>query len=189
MKKFLIAAFMLLSSVAHANGLEPLSRANLYLTGVVSDDMAQYITRQIRTLNEGGVQEIVLHITSPGGSVLAGLQIYDAMQESQAIIHTSCEGYCMSMAAVLLCAGNIRDAGDSSIIMFHGLSTMAGGKVAEIEQQLEFAKKLQLIMDKHISKHSGLSLFEVRKMEAYDHFMTAQEAKELNLIDFIRPTF
>ena len=159
---------------------------DVYIKGVIDQRMAFDIERRLNDLNASSNAEIVVHITSPGGSVYAGLEILDAMLEGASPIHTVCEGYCMSMAATLLASGDVRESTENASIMFHQLSTKTQGKIDEIKADLVDADRLQLLMDKQISVRSGMTINDVKKMESYDHFMSPEEAKKLNLIDKIR---
>jgi ATP-dependent Clp protease protease subunit len=107
------------------------------------------------------------------------------MAESKSPIRTSCEGYCMSMAAYLLSYGNVRQAGAHSTIMFHEVGATAEGKVHEIVNELAEMQRLQNIMNTLIKHRSGMTMADCKKMEAYDHFMSPEEAKSLGLIDVI----
>lgn len=159
---------------------------DIYLRGEISDSTAVSIGEQIRSLNDRGVNEIVLHITSPGGSVYAGLQIYDYMRLSHAPVRTSCEGYCMSMGAYLLSWGNVRQSDEHATIMFHQVGSSEQGKINELVRALAETKRLQDVMNDITREHSGMSTNALNEMESYDNFMSAKQAKELNLIDVIK---
>jgi ATP-dependent Clp protease protease subunit len=197
MKNFLIGLFIILSIIGGAvlsASAQPLSlsqsaqpKREILILGGINDAAAFSVVNQIRLLNAQGDSEITIRITSPGGSVYSGLQIYDAMKESNAPIKTVCEGYCMSMAAILLAAGDTREVGQNTTIMLHGISMGSdGGKLTEVENNLAEGQRLQEIIDNILSKHSHLSVEEVVDMESYDHYMSPVEAKELGLIDTIR---
>lgn len=159
---------------------------DVYVNGTIDDNMAADINYQLELLNKENSDDITMHITSGGGGVYPGLRIYDNMMESESKINTVCEGYCMSMAAVLLVAGSHREASENTAIMLHEVSFGASGKLTEVENEVKEAKRLQAEMNTIIMRHSGLTLDQVKKMEAYDHFMSSQEAKELGLVDSVR---
>lgn len=159
---------------------------DIYLRGEISDSTAVSIGEQIRSLNDRGVNEIVLHITSPGGSVYAGLQIYDYMRLSHAPVRTSCEGYCMSMGAYLLSWGSVRQSDENATIMFHQVGSSEQGKLNELVRAVAETKRLQDVMNDITREHSGMSTNALNEMESYDNFMSAKQAKELNLIDVIK---
>ena len=184
MLKYIILATMLFTATpSYAQVSQP---REIFIRGEITEPMAFQIYAAMRIFNAEGRGEIVIHITSPGGSVYPGLQIYDIIAESESPTRTICEGYCMSMAAVLLEAGTVRESSASAILMFHGISTSAKGKIPEIMAEVAEAQMLEDVMNAHISERSGMSLRAVEKMKLYDHFMTAKEAKGLGLIDVIR---
>jgi ATP-dependent Clp protease protease subunit len=159
---------------------------HVYLRGDFNDQMAAYVVDGITQLNAEGVDEIVLHITSPGGNVYSGLQIYDAMRLSKAPVDTMCEGYCMSMGAYLLSWGVVRSAAEHATIMFHQVSSNAQGKIRDIEADLVETKRLQQMMNDITREHSGMSEEDLEKVESFDNFMSPFKAKKLNLIDEVR---
>lgn len=180
---FLFIIFCVFSQSPKSQELLP--PKEIFLRGEVSMPAAFHIADQINVYNSLGAGDITIYITSPGGDVYAGLVIYDAMMQSRAKIKTVCQGYCMSMAAVILASGDVREAEPSSTIMFHQLSTGVQGKVDDMEAVIQEARRLQSVIDRHLHDHSGLSLDSVRKMESYDHFMSPEEAKSLNLVDVV----
>ena len=159
---------------------------DVYIFGHIDDLMADTVSNKLRMLNELSNEEIVLHIKSFGGSVYAGLQIYDAMMESKAKIKTVCEGYCMSMAAILLAVGDTREASKNTTIMFHEVGFGAQGKLTEVKQQVGEAERLQDVIDLAIQERTGLSIADIKALESYDNYISAQQAKEMNIIDTIK---
>ena len=158
---------------------------DIYLHGEVTEALALGIGAAIQDLNEQGSQEITIHITSPGGSVYGGLQIYDYMKQSKAPIKTVCEGYCVSMAAFILSWGTTRSAMAHSTIMFHQVSTKTEGSLAEIINELSETSRLQAICNTITQEHSHLSLDAITKLEDHDNYMSPTQAKSLGLIDSI----
>lgn len=185
MRNLILAAVLLTSVPAHAQSIPGLPR-DVYIRGVIDERMALTVGDQIAGLNRLSPEVITIHITSPGGSVYSGLQIYDYMEESVAPIVTVCEGYCMSMAAFLLASGDLRESQASASIMFHQISTEAKGKIDDILLDLADAQRLQSMMDERLHDHTGLSIAAIRKMESYDHYFSPKEAKAANIIDAIR---
>lgn len=159
---------------------------DVYIRGEITDNTAMFVGEQIKSLNNNGVNEIVLHITSPGGSVYAGLQIYDYMRLSHAQIRTSCEGYCMSMGAYLLSWGTIRQSDEHATIMLHQVGSSFQGKLNEITNDLNETRRLQSVLNNITKEHSGISIQNLNEIEAFDNFMTPKQAKELNLIDAVK---
>lgn len=182
MRKLLGLIFIVLSLPAYAQTIE--SR-DIYLNGAIDDELAATVTQQIRTLNSQSHEEITLHITSYGGSVYSGLQIYDAIQASQSPIKTICEGYCMSMGAIILQAGYTRESQPNATILVHGVSMGAKGKIQECENELSEGKRLQALIDSILIFHTHKNAQEVQALEAYDHYMSPNEALSAGLIDRI----
>lgn len=158
----------------------------IYLLGPIDDGVALGIINDLKKLNIESADDIILYITSPGGSVYSGLAIYDAMQASEAKINTVCIAYCMSMGALILAAGDTREATERTTIMVHQLSGGAQGRLAEMVNEIAEAKRLQDIMNKILSEKTGLSIKQVIDMSSFDHYMTAEQAKEYGLIDIVR---
>lgn len=193
--KYIVVAYLTLMVIgviasfennkAHSQTLKPFISKDIYLHGEISDEMALGVGGAIKQLNAEGVDEIIMHITSPGGEVYAGLQIYDYMHQSKAKIRTICEGYCMSMAAYLLTLGDTRQASAHSTIMFHQVSTEIKGKLYELSVELCETQRLQNTINELVKSRSGMSINDLNAMEKYDHYMTPQEVKNLNLIDNI----
>ncbi len=173
------------STVVKSESLQPPILRDIYLRGPIDMPMAFFIGKQIEMYNLEGNREITIHITSPGGEVYAGLQIYDYMVESKAPIRTSCEGMCMSMAAYLLSSGTTRQSSAHATIMFHQVGAATQGKINEMLGDIKEAQRLQNTLNDILSKRSGLSVEQLNKLEDHDNFMSPEEAKRLNLIDNI----
>lgn len=156
---------------------------DIYMYGQIDDEMAANVTQALRDADDG--REIKLHIVSPGGSVYSGLYIVDTMRSLKSPVRTVCESYCMSMAALILSQGTIREALPNATILTHALSARCEGKLAEVINCAREAVRLQGIMDAMFMKATGRPLEQVQQMEAYDHFMSAEEAKEWGLIDSV----
>jgi ATP-dependent Clp protease protease subunit len=163
----------------------PTLHRDIYLRGEINEAMAFKIREEIAELNEQGTEEITLHITSPGGEVYAGIQIYDYMMESKSPIRTSCEGMCMSMAAYLLASGTTRQSSAHASIMFHQVSSESKGHINEMLADIAETQRLQNTLNEMVGKRSGLTGEQLNKLEDHDNFISPQEAKSLNLIDTI----
>lgn len=170
-----------------ANAAQYLSLAphDIFMYGQIDDDLAMRVTQAMREADDG--REITLHIISPGGSVYSGLFIIDTMRGLKSPVRTVCASYCMSMAALILSQGSIREALPNATILTHTLSTQCAGKLAEVINCVREGIRLQGIMDSMFMKATSRPLDEVQEMEAFDHYMGAQEAKEWRLIDVITP--
>jgi ATP-dependent Clp protease, protease subunit len=160
----------------------------VFLQGQVDDDSAGLIIAQLRYLMaEDPKKDIHLYVNSPGGSVTAGMGIYDMMQGVSCDVATYCIGQAASMGALLLTAGakNKRFALPNARIMIH--QPLAGLRGTSTEFQI-YAKEY-LRMKKHLNdilvRHTGKTLEQVEKDTDRDNFMEAKEAREYGLVDHV----
>ena len=159
---------------------------NVFISGEVNDEMANAVCAQLLFLqSQDPKKDISVYINSPGGSVTAGLAIYDTMQFVKCPIATYCIGQAASMGAVLLTAGTKgkRHALPNSRIMIHQPWGGAEGKASDIEITAREILRLKEILNGILAKHSGKTVEGVEKDTDRDHFMSAEEAKEWGLID------
>ena len=160
----------------------------IWLEGEVRDDNSNRIVKQLQVLSaEDPEKDITLYINSPGGSVSAGMAIYDAMMLVPNDVATVAMGLAASMGQFLLCAGakGKRSATPNTRVMMHQPLGGIGGSASDIkiqaEQMLQLKKKLaQLIAD-----HSGQSLERIEADSDRDRWFTAEEAAGYGLIDFV----
>jgi ATP-dependent Clp protease protease subunit len=163
----------------------------VFLGSQVNDAVANSIVAQLLFLqSEDPEADIHLYINSPGGSVTAGLAIYDTMQYISCDVATYCIGQCASMGAVLLTAGAAgkRFALPNSRVMIH---QPLAGMEGTAEEILIHAKEFRLIKEKLngiLCKHAGRSLDEIERDTDRDNFMSAEEAKKYGLIDQVVET-
>lgn len=159
----------------------------VYINGEIGDGLAQQVVSQLKSLDKNSHEPIEIIITSYGGSVYSGLQILDEMAAIKSPIKTVCEGYCMSMAAVLLSAGTKgqRFAMPLSTILLHQVAGGMQGKLADMQNDLNEAKRLQDLMTSILKQHTGLDDVKLAQVMDHDNFMTPETAKSLNLIDGI----
>ena len=161
----------------------------IFLGTPVNDDVANIIIAQMLFLQaDNPERDIHLYINSPGGSVSAGLAIYDTMQFLKAPVETICMGMAASMGAFLLAAGTKgkRIALPHSRIMIHQPSQSGGGGTAsDIEIQAKEIIYLRSKLNELMAKHTGQSVEQVEKDTDRDRFMSAEEAKEYGLIDTV----
>jgi ATP-dependent Clp protease protease subunit len=160
----------------------------VFLGGGVNDDVANVISAQLLFLEaENPEQEINLYINSPGGSVTAGLAIYDTMQFIKPSISTLCVGQAASMAAVLLAAGSKgrRYALPHSRVMIHQLSGAFEGQASDIELHAREALRLREALNNILAQHTGQTVRRIEKDTERDSFMSAQQAVEYGLVDEI----
>ncbi len=158
----------------------------IFLGDEVNDYTGNQIIAQMLFLQmDDPKRDIHFYINSPGGSITAGLAIYDTMQFLTCDVNTYCIGMAASMGAVLLCAGTKgkRYALPNSDIMIHQASGGARGTAADVERTVEFLYKLNRRVKKIIAHHTGQPQEKVDRDCDRDYFMTAQEAKDYGLVD------
>ena len=158
----------------------------VFISGEVHDDMANAIVAQLLFLqSQDPKKQINVYINSPGGSVTAGLAIYDTMQFVKCPIATYCIGQAASMGAVLLTAGTkgLRHALPNARIMIHQPSGGAEGKATDIEITAKEILRLKEVLNGILAKHSGKKMADVVNDTERDYFMSAEEAKAWGLID------
>ena len=158
----------------------------VFISGEVNDEMANAIVAQLLFLqSQDPKKQINVYVNSPGGSVTAGLAIYDTMQFVSCPIATYCIGQAASMGAVLLTAGTagLRHALPNARIMIHQPWGGAEGKASDIEITAREILRLKEKLNEILAKHSGKKMEDVVKDTDRDHFMSAEEAKEWGLID------
>jgi ATP-dependent Clp protease protease subunit len=158
----------------------------IFLGTPVNDDVANMIIAQLLFLEaDNPGRDIHLYINSPGGSVSAGLAIYDTMQFLKSPVNTICMGLAASMGAFLLTAGakGKRSALPNSRIMIHQPSGGAQGTAADIEIQAKEIIYLRSRMNELMAKHTGRPLEQIERDVDRDRFMSAAEAVQYGLID------
>lgn len=166
----------------------------VFLGHEISDDIANLVIAQMLHLeSEDPEKDINLYINSPGGSVTAGLAIYDTMQYIRCDVSTICIGQCASMAAVLLAAGAAgkRFALPNSRVLIHQPWGGTQGQVTDIEIQAREMLRLREALDNIMAKHTGQPVDKIHTDTERDNIMIAAEAKEYGLVDEImesRPT-
>src|SRR5208283_1337983 len=158
----------------------------VFVGGQINDDVANVVTAQLLFLeSEDPEKEINMYINSPGGSVTAGLAMYDTMQFIKPPVSTLCVGQAASMGAVLLAAGakGRRYALPHSRILIHQLSGGFEGQAADIEIQAREALRLKEILNDVLARHTGKTMKQIEKDTDRDNFMSAAQAVEYGLID------
>ena len=160
----------------------------LFLGTPVDDNVANIIIAQLLFLQMSDPKkDIHLYINSPGGSVSAGLAIYDTMQYLTCDVNTYCVGQAASMGAVLLCAGTKgkRFALPNSNIMIHQVLGGAEGQASDVEIRVKHMLKLKQTLNGILAKHTGQSIEQVEKDCDRDNFMTAEQAQKYGLVDLV----
>jgi ATP-dependent Clp protease protease subunit len=158
----------------------------IFLVGPVNDQTANLVVAQLLFLeSENPDKDISLYINSPGGSVSAGLSIFDTMQFIKPDVSTLCMGMAASMGAFLLAAGakGKRNALPNSRIMIHQPSGGAQGQATDIEIQAREILKLRESLNNILAERTGQSLDKIKADSERDFFMSAAEAQTYGLID------
>jgi ATP-dependent Clp protease, protease subunit len=158
----------------------------IFLGGQVSDALANSIIAQILFLaSRDPKKDIKLYINSPGGSVTAGLAIYDTMQYVSSPITTVCVGMAASMGAVLLASGESgkRFALPNSEILLHQVAGGISGEAAAIEITAKQILKIRDKLNKILANHTGQALEKIREDTDRDFYLSADEAKDYGIID------
>ena len=158
----------------------------VFISGEVNDEMANAVCAQLLFLqSQDAKKEISVYVNSPGGSVTAGLAIYDTMQFVKCPVATYCIGQAASMGAVLLAAGakGRRFSLPSARIMIHQPWGGAEGKASDIEITAREILRLKARLNEILARHSGRDVAEVEKDTDRDHFMSAEEAREWGIVD------
>ena len=158
----------------------------VFLGTPVTDEIANLIVAQLLHLeSEDPDKDISLYINSPGGSVYAGLAIYDTMQFIKPQVQTICVGIAMSMGALLLSGGadGKRMALPNAKILIHQVSSSFQGQATDIEIHAKGIIDVRRRLDEILAKHTKQDLEKVARDTERDYFMSADEAKEYNLID------
>ena len=158
----------------------------IFLVGQVEDHMANLIVAQMLFLeSENPDKDIHLYINSPGGSVTAGMSIYDTMQFIKPNVSTMCIGQAASMGAFLLAAGaeGKRYCLPNSRTMIHQPSGGAQGQATDIHIQSQEILKIKARLNALMAKHTGQSVEKVTEDTERDNFMSAEESKDYGLID------
>ena len=160
----------------------------IFLGEPINDHVANIIIAQLLFLDaENPGQDIKFYINSPGGSVSAGLAIYDTMQYIKSDVSTICVGMAASMASLLLAAG---EKGERFIlqngeVMIHQVMGGAEGQASDIKIHAEHILKTKNKLNKILAKHSGKKITDIERDSDRDNFMDAEEAKKYGLVDKI----
>lgn len=161
----------------------------IFLMGEVDDEMANTIIAQLLYLNaQDKNKDIIMYINSPGGSVTAGLGIYDTMKHIDCKISTVCIGQAASMGAFLLAAGTpgMRKSLKNSRIMIHQvLGGINYSQASDVKIRAEEMLRLKDLLNQEMAINTGKTIKQIEKATDRDNFMSAREAKDFGLIDDI----
>lgn len=158
----------------------------IFLGEEVDDELANSIVAQLLLLDsENSEKDIMLYINSPGGSITAGMAIYDTMQLIKADVATICLGEAASMGAFLLSGGakGKRMSLPGSRIMIHQPLGGAKGQATDIEIEAKEILRMRTMLNELLSEHSGQPIEKIKEDTERDYYMSAQEAIEYGLID------
>ena len=158
----------------------------IFLGGPIVDQVANSVIAQLLLLeHEDSKKDIKLYLNTPGGSVTAGMAIYDTMQHIKAPVSTICIGMAASMGAVLLAAGakGKRFTLPNSEILLHQVMGGAEGQATEIEITARQILKIREKLNQLLAKHTGQKLDKIAKDTDRDFYLTANEARAYGLID------
>jgi ATP-dependent Clp protease, protease subunit len=158
----------------------------VFIGTAIDDHVANLVVAQMLFLQmEDSKRDINLYINSPGGSVTAGLAIYDTMQYVTCDVATYCVGVAASMGAILLTAGTKgkRYALPNSDIMIHQVSGGAQGTASDVERTVEYMYKLKKRLISILAHHTGKTVEQIQTDSDRDYWITSQQAKEYGLVD------
>jgi len=158
----------------------------IFLGEAIDDHVANIVIAQLLFLDaENKDADIKFYINSPGGSVSAGMAIYDTMQYIKSDVSTICVGLAASMASVLLAAGKAgkRFALPNSEVMIHQVMGGAEGQASDIKIRAEHILKIKDKMNKILAQHTGQKVATIEKDSDRDNFMSADEAMKYGIID------
>lgn len=158
----------------------------IFLGSTIDNIVANTVIAQLLFLeNQAPDKDIKLYINSPGGSVTAGMAIYDTMQYTKPNVSTICIGMAASMASILLAAGakGKRFCLPNSEVMIHQVMGGAEGQASDIKIHAEHILKMKEKLNTILAKHTGQDIKTVEKDSDRDYFMSAQEAVKYGLVD------
>ncbi len=158
----------------------------VFLTGVVREEMANHLVAQLLLLeSQNDKAPIVMYVNSPGGSVTHGMSIYDTMQYITSPIHTVVIGQAASMASLLACSGAHRSITTNSRHMIHQPLGGASGQATDVLIHANELVRWKEVLTSIYQKHTGQEYSKLEADMERDNYMTAEQAKEYNLVDEI----
>lgn len=157
----------------------------IFLTGEIDDNLASLITGELLYLDSLNNNDISLYINSPGGSVSAGLSIYDTMKYIKSNVITIGLGMCASMASFLLSSGDTRYALPNLEVMIHEPLGGASGQASDIKILSDHILKIKDKVNHILAKNTGKKVSQIEKDTRKDNYMSAEEALNYGIIDKI----
>lgn len=169
-----------------------LTEGKVFLTGIITEDTANEFVSQMMYLNKEK-KPVTVYINSQGGSVTAGLSIYDALQTYEGEVNMCCYGLAASMAAILLASGKPghRFITPHGRTMIHepALAGKLGGSASTIEETAKNMLETKNILNTILAEHTGKTVEEIEESTRFDNFMDAEKSIEFGLCDEIRSVF
>ena len=169
-----------------------LTEGKVFLTGIITEDTANEFVSQMMYLNKEK-KPVMVYINSQGGSVTAGLSIYDALQEYEGEVNLCCYGLAASMAAIILASGKQghRFITPHGKTMIHepALAGKVGGSASTIEETAKNMLETKNILNTILAEHTGKTVAEIEEATRFDNFMDAEKSIEFGLCDEIRSVF
>lgn len=164
----------------------------VFLTGIITEDTANEFVSQMMYLNKEK-KKATVYINSKGGSVTAGLSIYDAIQEYEGEVNLCCYGLAASMAAIILASGKPghRFITPHGRTMIHepALAGKLGGSASTIEETAKNMLETKNVLNTILAEHTGKTVAEIEEATRFDNFMDAEKSIEFGLCDEIRSVF
>lgn len=157
----------------------------IFIGTEIDDDVSNIVQAQLLYLASLSQEDITLYINSPGGSVTAGLGIYDVMHHISPKVNTVCTGLAASMGAILLCAGDTRSILPHAKVMIHEPSSGVIGKCSDILIEAEEIKKCREGLCQILSEHTKQPFEKIIEDVKLDNWFNSQEAVEYGLVDKI----
>lgn len=157
----------------------------IFLDSEITNQNVNLWIAELLFLTSKSDDDIYIYINSPGGSVTAGLALYDTMRYVKPKIITICVGMAASMAAFILSAGEVRYALENSEIMIHELSTNIEGNATDILTHTKWIEKLKYKVDNILAKNTNHTIEEIRLATLRDNYMSSIEALDFGIIDEI----
>jgi ATP-dependent Clp protease protease subunit len=168
------------------------SEGKLFLTGSITEETADHFISELLYLN-GEQKPVTVYINSPGGSVTAGLSIYDALQAYEGEVNLHCYGMAASMAAIILASGRPghRFLTPHAKTMIHEplLASKIGGSASSIEETAKSILETKELLNELLAKHTNKPKEEIDEATRFDNFMNAEESVAFGLCDEIRNVF
>lgn len=183
-------------AVVHGNALIPIhdeimrnemERRELRVTGPIDSETAHLMQVKLSYLRHQNKKPITIYINTPGGHVIDGLAIYDAIMEVRASgiqVNVIAAGSCMSMGVIIMQAGSQRLATKHAAFLLHELHMVTGGSFSDLDDKHKEAKRLQDVLNSLLIDRSGLTPTKLKELTARrDSYLSAKDAKKFNIID------